>query len=347
MNFQNSAVDDDARRGELRSFLMYMRSKVKPDQVGLPSAARRRVPGLRRQEVAELMDVSEDWYRYFESGRPISVSPRFLAKLSDVLQLEQQDTVMLYRLATPELYRTGAEAAPELPRCAVSSLTPITSPSEIEPARRQLSAAREAFLTKTDAQPNLVRPRILESWQRSRDLSVSAATMAVPPAWSSDDRIAEALEMNRRLMGAALPILGDLKLSFGMSYCAAITDNQGRILFEQADTPARAFIERVGIVPGADLSEKAVGTNGVGTVIADRRPLQITAAEHFAEGGQYFTCTGAPIRDPIDGTICGVLVVMSDYRFVRSALLPSVLRWALAIEEALASPLTLRVAVAV
>jgi len=99
-----------ARRAELRSFLTDMRARITPREVGLPQAPRRRVPGLRRQEVAELIGTSEDWYRWFESGRPISVSPKFLARLSEALRLNAPDRVRLYRLAFPELYRADTIA---------------------------------------------------------------------------------------------------------------------------------------------------------------------------------------------------------------------------------------------
>jgi len=81
-----------------------MRGRLKPCDAGLPMLERRRVPGLRRQEVAELVGVSEDWYRWFESGREITVSSRFLARVADALQLAPTDEVALYRLALPELY---------------------------------------------------------------------------------------------------------------------------------------------------------------------------------------------------------------------------------------------------
>jgi transcriptional regulator with XRE-family HTH domain len=111
--FSSGAECDDAdreRRAELRSFLTKIRSDLRPQDVGLPSSSHRRVPGLRRQEVAELVGVSEDWYRWFESGRPISVSPRFIAGLAKALRLNPFDEVGLYRLALPELYRADRVA---------------------------------------------------------------------------------------------------------------------------------------------------------------------------------------------------------------------------------------------
>ncbi|HEY1977680.1 MAG TPA: helix-turn-helix transcriptional regulator [Candidatus Baltobacteraceae bacterium] len=77
---------------------------MKPHDVGLPSTVRRRVSGLRREEVAELVGVSSDWYRWFESGRHIRVSIGFLSKLSQALRLEPLDQINLFYLALPEMY---------------------------------------------------------------------------------------------------------------------------------------------------------------------------------------------------------------------------------------------------
>jgi transcriptional regulator with XRE-family HTH domain len=72
--------------------------------VGLPSGSRRRVRGLRRGEVAELVGVSDYWYRAFESGRAARVSPRFVARLASVLRLTLAQRISLIRLSLPEIY---------------------------------------------------------------------------------------------------------------------------------------------------------------------------------------------------------------------------------------------------
>ncbi len=96
--------EDVRRRQQLREFLMYCRSHVHPGAVGLPQTARRRVPGLRRGEVAELVGVTVDWYRSFESGRPVRVSPQFVDRLSRALRLAAAEQFALFRLALPEIY---------------------------------------------------------------------------------------------------------------------------------------------------------------------------------------------------------------------------------------------------
>lgn len=304
----------------------------------MPHVNRRRVPGLRRQEVAELIGVSEDWYRWFESGRPVSVSPKFLARLCDVFQLNAPDRVMLYHLALSELYRADVEAGLELPKAMASNVAPVSLPGEIDEARRRFDAAREAFLSNAPTDLSVLRRRIVESWNRSASIAVRAELLAAPLAIPTDDGLAEARDENRALLGAAMPVLARLEPGVeGSRYCVALTDALGRVLYLSGDRAARRLVERAGIVLGADLNETAVGTNGVGTVIADARPLQIMASEHFVEGGQPLSCTGSPIRDA-SNALCGVLVLMGDYRLVRPALLPWVVRNALEIEEQIARP---------
>lgn len=62
------------RYKELADFLKTRRAKILPSQVGLSSAPRRRTPGLRREEVAQLAGIGVTWYTWLEQGRPIHVS---------------------------------------------------------------------------------------------------------------------------------------------------------------------------------------------------------------------------------------------------------------------------------
>ncbi len=102
--------EDGHRRRQLREFLMVRRSNVDPIELGLPQTARRRVAGLRRGEVAELVGVTVDWYRSFESGRPVRVSPQFVARLSNALRLSVAEKFLLFRLALPEIYHLEISA---------------------------------------------------------------------------------------------------------------------------------------------------------------------------------------------------------------------------------------------
>ncbi|MEU9209545.1 helix-turn-helix transcriptional regulator [Streptomyces sp. NPDC048415] len=100
------------RRRELREFLMSRRARVSPAQAGLPDGgARRRTPGLRREEVAVLAGVGASWYQWLEQGRDISVSPQVLDAVARVLRLSNAERRHLYLLAG--LNPPAPEVAPE------------------------------------------------------------------------------------------------------------------------------------------------------------------------------------------------------------------------------------------
>jgi transcriptional regulator with XRE-family HTH domain len=90
---------EDARRLELADFLKSRRSQIQPQSVGLPSGQRRRVQGLRREEVAELAEISPTWYTWMEQGRPVTISPRTVSRLGEALQLNSAETEHLKMLA--------------------------------------------------------------------------------------------------------------------------------------------------------------------------------------------------------------------------------------------------------
>jgi transcriptional regulator with XRE-family HTH domain len=84
---------------ELGDFLKARRAKILPSQVGLPEGTRRRIPGLRREEVAYLAGVGLTWYTWLEQGRDIRVSADVIQSLSRVLMLDEQERKHLYTLA--------------------------------------------------------------------------------------------------------------------------------------------------------------------------------------------------------------------------------------------------------
>src|SRR5947209_12322685 len=69
------------RLQELGDFLRTRRARMTPEEVGLPKGTRRKTPGLRRAEVAQLVGVSVDWYTWLEQGRSIKPSTQVLERL--------------------------------------------------------------------------------------------------------------------------------------------------------------------------------------------------------------------------------------------------------------------------
>lgn len=96
-------MNQDIRLQALSEFLKTKRGKLTPGMVGLPIGTRRRTPGLRREEVAQLAGVSTTWYTWLEQGRDIKVSMSVLENIADALQLNKDERKYLYGLALEEV----------------------------------------------------------------------------------------------------------------------------------------------------------------------------------------------------------------------------------------------------
>ncbi|WP_246366575.1 helix-turn-helix transcriptional regulator [Kibdelosporangium persicum] len=95
-----TAEDDSVNRRELAGFLRSRRERITPAEVGLPAGPRRRIAGLRREEVAVLAGLSPTWYTYLEQGRDIHPSPEVLDSLARVLGLTEDERRYIHKLAT-------------------------------------------------------------------------------------------------------------------------------------------------------------------------------------------------------------------------------------------------------
>src|SRR6201992_2815886 len=104
------------KRRELGDFLRVRRGRLTPESVGLTAHRRRRTPGLRREEVAELAGIGVDWYIRLEQGRPVTPSLGTIDALARALRLTEMEHQHLRALAggggRPPLQ--SATAAPAL-----------------------------------------------------------------------------------------------------------------------------------------------------------------------------------------------------------------------------------------
>ncbi|MFI2630070.1 helix-turn-helix domain-containing protein [Streptomyces collinus] len=90
------------RRAELSEFLRTRRARLKPEDVGLPDFGRRRVPGLRREELAQLAGVSVAYYTRLEQGNGRNVSAEVLDAIAHALRLSDAEHAHLMHLAKPK-----------------------------------------------------------------------------------------------------------------------------------------------------------------------------------------------------------------------------------------------------
>src|ERR1700756_1829397 len=128
----------DPSRGELGDFLRSRRERLSPEAVGLSQRRRRRPPGLRREEVAELAGIGVDWYVRLEQGRPVTPSVTTVDALARALRLTELEHQHLRALAGgggPNPFRR--EPAPP---ALLQVLHSLTQPAYVTGRRRDLVA---------------------------------------------------------------------------------------------------------------------------------------------------------------------------------------------------------------
>ncbi|AZP18354.1 helix-turn-helix transcriptional regulator [Streptomyces aquilus] len=169
--------------GDLGDFLRSRRARIQPEEVGLASYGRRRVPGLRREEVAQLAGVSVDYYIRLEQGRGPSVSDAVLDAIARVLRLDDTEHAYLRAVARPPKKQTPRRRAPRV-RPGVQLLldsmerTPafVLGPGMEVLAWNALGDALLGFSRMAPARRNIVRQLFLEPG--GRDLYPDYAAVA-------------------------------------------------------------------------------------------------------------------------------------------------------------------------
>ncbi|VVE84351.1 helix-turn-helix transcriptional regulator [Pandoraea sputorum] len=104
--------DDARQRRALGDFLRAHRERLTPAAVGLPPMGRRRTPGLRREEVAQLCGLSSTWYTWIEQAREVSISAGALAAVASALRLSRAERAYLFDLAGKRDPERGAAPLP-------------------------------------------------------------------------------------------------------------------------------------------------------------------------------------------------------------------------------------------
>jgi transcriptional regulator with XRE-family HTH domain len=139
----------ERRRAELGEFLKARRARLSPSDFGMPAGARRRTPGLRREEIALLAGVGVTWYTWLEQGRQINASMQVLDAVARTLRLDRAEREHLYRLAeaTPLRTQCARKTVPDAVLEIVHSLDPL--PASLLNSRFDLlvsnSAAEDLF----------------------------------------------------------------------------------------------------------------------------------------------------------------------------------------------------------
>jgi len=120
-------MQERERRQALADFLRWRRAALSPTAVGLPSRVRRRTPGLRREEVAELANIGTSWYIWLEQARDVHPSADVLESIAGALKLTMNERRHLFLLAgqqlPPHIFSVVEQVSPAL-QCMLDDLSP-------------------------------------------------------------------------------------------------------------------------------------------------------------------------------------------------------------------------------
>ena len=261
----------------MREFLTTRRAKISPERAGIPTAGQRRVPGLRRSEVAALAGMSVEYYAKLERGALSGVSPGVLDAIARALQLDDAERAHLVRLAheadgSSALLRPRRRPKQWTVRPSLQwSLDAITAPAILVNNRQDLLAANHLgramysdVYTDPGSLPNFGRFIFLDSaarrffpdWNLAADMMVANLRTAAGKdphdkglhdlvgelSTRSDDFRRRWGAHNVRIHGTGVKtfhhhVVGDLELAYESMDLRAETDLTVTIYAAQPDSP--------------------------------------------------------------------------------------------------------------
>ncbi|UWX96592.1 GAF domain-containing protein [Arthrobacter zhaoxinii] len=176
-----------------------------------------------------------------------------------------------------------------------------------EALRRNAVRAHEA-LSSGSGWLERLRPSVRESWVRSLQHHPDP-DVPRPELVFDDDALARYRATHP--LSAVMPVIRRLLVGPGedSGLLVAVGDELGRLLWVDGDAVLRRRAEDMLFVPGADWSERTVGTSAPGTALATGSDVQIAGPEHFSRLVHSWSCTAVPVHDPDTGSVLGVVDV--------------------------------------
>lgn len=204
-------------------------------------------------------------------------------------------------------------------------MTPYSAGSAVVPGTdlgqhaRALRRVHDAVMGGARA-PAPVRPLVSRSWTRvlGFGLDPTHANARDPLPWS---------EVERRRHHSPLALVIDeirtvlTSVADASRFIVVVTDADAVILWREGSAGVLRKADSLGFTEGATWTEDHVGTNAIGTALAEQAPVQLFSAEHFEEGQHPWYCTASPVHDPRTGALLGVVDVSGPALTLHPALI--------------------------
>lgn len=197
----------------------------------------------------------------------------------------------------------------------------------------KMNQAWEEFINFNKVNSQIVRPVIAHSWERCSLFGVDPYCILGKDVLS-DSELQVRRGRRQDLIRIAVPFMQMLMKTCGEDFIVLLCDEEGYVLEILSDTGVLAHLEQLKMGKGANFSEKAAGTNTLGTVLAERVPIQVSAKEHYIQGFHVWSSSAAPIFGT-SGDLIGVLNISGNYAKVHPHTLGMVIAAVKAIENQL------------
>lgn len=178
-------------------------------------------------------------------------------------------------------------------------------------AHARVARSWEQFFSGGDIDPEAVRSEVARSWRRCRDAGIDPRGPKTPVRIRGDELEAH-LRRNRHYLEAAAPFMRFPEQAVRDSgFILVLTDANGVVLQLYGDEEVIARARANNYVPGCCRSEAVVGTNAIGMAIVEKKPVQLSGAEHYNIRHHSWTCASAPVFGP-EGEFLGTVTLSGE-----------------------------------
>ena len=171
---------------------------------------------------------------------------------------------------------------------------------------REVRRAWERFVA--DGSLAAVRPPVADSWERSQAAGVDPSGARLAPVLADAEETSARWEVHP--LAAAAPLVRDClaQIADDSDHLIVVSDADGVLLWIDGNARVRfEAADSMHFAEGTLWSEGGAGTNAIGTAMAADHAVDVFAAEHFNEVVQGWTCSAAPVHDPDDGRLLGII----------------------------------------
>jgi hypothetical protein len=213
----------------------------------------------------------------------------------------------------------------------VSNFSAIRPGTDLSTYARELVRMHDAVI---GGGRSTLRPRdlVARSWSRVLEGGLDPGRRSLRNPFAFDD------VLRRRHESPLSLVIDELRqivcsIADASQFLMVVTDAEGVILWREGAARVRSRADSLGFAEGAVWTEERVGTNAIGTALAEACPVQLFSAEHFEQQQHPWYCTAAPIHDPCTGALIGIVDVSGPALTLHPAIL-ALVQTAVRLEEA-------------